>query len=260
MRRKRLAGLMVCVMLFSLFPANALAAEGDGIPVNRAVSLPDSETELSAPTWETSKSKTATNLEKNAEGNYTSRVTLSLPSAGEQLVSDVVLVLDKSSSAYAENQALEMLKSLKNRLDETQAKIRVGVVSFHTRASIANGGKFFDLSTDYDAIRAALKKGEDIKGTNTHAGMLAGKAMLDGDTTVDNSRKYLIFVSDAITYMYGEEPTATAWSYLEDNAWLTRAIPQNWEKKYGSKAAPADWDSWMDDIGEMVGKQGTTYD
>ena len=44
MRRKRLAGLMVCVMLFSLFPANALAAEGGGIPVNRAVSLPAPET------------------------------------------------------------------------------------------------------------------------------------------------------------------------------------------------------------------------
>ena len=133
MRRKRLAGLMVCVMLFSLFPANALAAEGDGIPVNRAVSLPDSETELSAPTWETSKSKTATNLEKNAEGNYTSRVTLSLPSAGEQLVSDVVLVLDKSSSAYAENQALEMLKSLnlKKMMDKSlQTEIFICVALF----------------------------------------------------------------------------------------------------------------------------------
>ena len=218
------------------------------------------EPEPIVPVWETSKSKTATNLEKDAMGDYTSEVTLSLPSAEERLVSDVVLVLDKSSSAYAEEQALEMLKSLKNRLDETQAKIRVGVVSFNTRASIANDGKFFDLAAEYDAIAAALVKGPTVRGTNTHAGLLAGKAMLDEDTQVDNSRKYLIFVSDAITYMYGADPTATAWAYPDGSTWKTVATPKNWEKKYGSDAAPADWDSWMAEIGETIKRQGTAYD
>ncbi len=222
--------------------------------------LPDPGPEPVIPAWETSKSKTATNLEKNAAGDYTSEVTLSLPSAEEQLVSDVVLVLDKSSSAKAEEQARTMLESLKDRLEETQAKIRVGVVSFNTRASIANDGKFFDLATEYDAIAAALPKGSTVRGTNTHAGLLAGKAMLDEDTTVDNSRKYLIFVSDAITYMYGAEPTATAWSYPDGSTWMTVATPKNWEKKYGSDAAPADWDTWMTGIGEKVESQGTAYD
>ena len=222
--------------------------------------LPDPEPEPIVPAWETAKSKTATNLEKDAAGDYTSRVTLSLPSAEERLVSDVVLVLDKSSSADVEDQALAMLESLKNRLDETQAKIRVGVVSFNTRASIANGGEFFDLSTEHDAIAAALAKGPDIRGTNAHAGLLAGKAMLDGDTQVDAGRKYLIFVSDAITYMYGAEPTATAWAYPEGGTWQTTATPKNWEKKYGTDAAPADWDVWMDVIGERVGSQGMAYD
>ena len=66
------------------------------------------------------------------------------------------------------------------------------------------------LSTD--GIKAAIE--QDISsGTNTHAGLLAGKAMLDGDDSVSADRKYLIFVSDGITYMYNAEPTATAWSF-----------------------------------------------
>lgn len=61
------------------------------------------------PEWKVSKSKTATNLVKQSDGTYTSDVTLSLPSAEEQLVSDVVFVLDKSTSAGLEQQALTML-------------------------------------------------------------------------------------------------------------------------------------------------------
>ena len=55
--------------------------------------------------WDVSKSKTATQLDKD----FISDVTLSLPAAEEQLVSDVVLVLDKSTSAALEEQALAMV-------------------------------------------------------------------------------------------------------------------------------------------------------
>lgn len=65
-----------------------------------------------APSWDTSKSKTATNL----NASYESQVTLSLPSSEEALVSDVVFVLDKSTSAALEEQALEMLSNLKAQL------------------------------------------------------------------------------------------------------------------------------------------------
>ena len=55
--------------------------------------------------WDISKSKTATNL----DANYESKVTLSLPSAEEPLVSDIVFVLDKSTSAPLEQRSLNML-------------------------------------------------------------------------------------------------------------------------------------------------------
>ena len=200
--------------------------------------------------WDVSKSKTATNLDENFESD----VTLSLPSAETQLASDVVFVLDKSTSAELEDQALEMLKNLQAQIQETGAKVNVGVVIFNKEAH-KNG--FFDLATEYDKIEAAIKT--DISsGTNTHAGLLAGIDMLESDTSVSDDRKYLIFVSDGITYMYNEEPTAIG---LE-NADKTNifAGPDNWATKYGSNAAPVSWEAYLGDVETQIQLDGDRYD
>lgn len=60
-------------------------------------------------------------------------MTLSLPSAEEALASDVVFVLDKSTSAKMEEQALKMLTALKEQTEKTKAKVKVGVVIFIKR-------------------------------------------------------------------------------------------------------------------------------
>ena len=202
-----------------------------------------------------SKSKTATNLEKQEGGTYTSEVTLSLPSAQEELVTDVVFVLDKSTSAELEEQALKMLEDLKAQITETGAKVKVGVVIFN---KVANVTDFMDLSTEYDKIETAIK--QDISsGTNTHAGLLAGKAMLDEDTSVSADRKYLIFVSDGITYMYNEKPTAIGLQ----NADKTNVFagPDNWTTKYGSNSGPtAGWGSWLVSIKSQIDADGATYE
>ena len=206
-----------------------------------------------APSWDTSKSKTATNL----NASYESQVTLSLPSSEEALVSDVVFVLDKSTSAALEEQALEMLSNLKAQVENTGASVKVGVVIFN---KTANKTDWMDLGTQYEDIEAAITE-EISSGTNTHAGLLAGKAMLDADTSVDASRKYLIFVSDGITYLYNEEPTATAWSWTVDGSTNTWAGPDNWNSKYGSNEAPSvGWEEWLSTIGTQVAAQGITYE
>lgn len=200
--------------------------------------------------WDVSKSKTATNLDENFESD----VTLSLPSAEAQLASDVVFVLDKSTSAELEDQALEMLKNLQAQIQETGAKVNVGVVIFNKEAH-KNG--FFDLATEYDKIEAAIKT--DISsGTNTHAGLLAGIDMLESDTSVSDDRKYLIFVSDGITYMYNEEPTAIG---LE-NADKTNifAGPDNWATKYGNNAAPASWETYLGEVQALIARDGERFD
>ena len=190
--------------------------------------------------WDISKSKTATNL----DANYESKVTLSLPSAEEPLVSDIVFVLDKSTSAQLEQQALDMLGKLKVHVEETGATVKVGVVIFNKVANVANDGKFFNLATEYDGIEAAIK--QEIKsGTNTHAGLLAGKKMLDDDKSVENNRKYLIFVSDGITYMYDKEAKIVPYYWMNDNSPYFSKDPYSWKFKYHNNNAPDDWSVWI---------------
>ena len=80
-----------------------------------------------------SRSKTATVLDKD----YRSTVTLSLPSAEEKLASDVVFVLDKSTSAELEDKALALLADLKKEVAERGVMVKVGVVIFNQAANVA---------------------------------------------------------------------------------------------------------------------------
>ena len=202
--------------------------------------------------WNVSRSKTATALDTST---WTSNVTLSLPSAEEALASDVVFVLDKSTSAKKEAQALDMLTALKEQTAKTGAKVKVGVVIFNKEANVT---QLTDLATGYNTIEDAIKQ-DFSSGTNTHAGLLAGKQLLDEDKEVAANRKYLIVVSDGITYMYNAKPTVTAWSFNADG-WKCRAEPDNWSSKNGNNDPPADWSAWMTEIGKKVADQGTEYE
>ncbi len=150
-----------------------------------------------------SRSKTATVLDKD----YRSTVTLSLPSAEEKLASDVVFVLDKSTSAELEGKALALLADLKEEVRERGVMVKVGVVIFNQAANVAfpltelTEGNYATIA---DAIRETISN-----GSNTHAGLLAGKKMLDGDTAGEPHRKHLIFVSDGVTYQFCKEDDHT---------------------------------------------------
>ena len=203
--------------------------------------------------WDTSKSKTATNLDSNFESD----VTLSLPAAEEQLVSDVVFVLDKSTSTSLEDDALSMLDALQGQIAGTGAKVKVGVVIFNKEANRTL--ELTELTEEtMPKIKAAIKT-DLSSGTNTHAGLLAGKAMLDADTSVDAGRKYLIFVSDGITYMYNAEPTVIGLQNGDKTNIF--AGPDNWNTKYGNSSAPASWENWLGTIGTMLkGDADKNYD
>ena len=240
--KKTFAILMIAMMLMCFMPVAAFGATA--------------QTE----DWDVSKSKEATNL----DGNYESQVTLSLPAAEEQLVSDVVFVLDKSTSTDLEDEALSMLKSLQEQVKNTNAKVKVGVVIFN---KIANVTELKDLETQYDEIEAAIRQ-KISSGTNIHAGILAGKQLLDGDTSVDDSRKYMIFVSDGISYLYckDDDPTkAYTVSVLNggnDGEGSGNCKPceaaECYDIKYGQSYVPEDWNAWMEGLKEKVGV--TTYD
>jgi len=147
-----------------------------------------------------SRSKTATKLDTST---WTSNVTLSLPSAEENLASDVVFVLDGSSSANTDvvKNSLALLESLKDSASDSGAAVNVCVVKFKRQAFKSD---WYDLSKDFDDIKAAMGT-KYSGGTNIHAGLLAGKEALEDHANVLANHKYLILVSDGSTYLYSKD-------------------------------------------------------
>ena len=151
------------------------------------------------PAWDISRSKVATALDENNE----STVTLSLPSAEENLNSDVVFILDGSSSANTAvvKDSLALLEELKTATENSGAAVNVCVVKFKRRAFKSD---WYDLSDSFDAIKNAMET-KYSGGTNIHAGLLAGKEALDQHDGVSADRKYLILISDGSTYLYSKD-------------------------------------------------------
>ena len=151
------------------------------------------------PEWDISRSKVATALNENNE----STVTLSLPSAEENLNSDVVFLLDGSSSADTEvvKKSLELLEELKTATENSGAAVNVCVVKFKRQAFKSD---WYDLSESFDAIKTAMET-KYSGGTNIHAGILAGKEALNEHDDVSADRKYLILISDGSTYLYSKD-------------------------------------------------------
>lgn len=202
--------------------------------------------------WSRSKSKTATNL----DSKFNSTITLSVPSAEVPIATDVVFVLDKSTSADVKKSILDMLSDLQQSIDNSGATVKVGVVAFNKAAKQMLPLTKLTADND-DDIKAAVNS-ELKSGTNLHAGILAGTKMLDEDTSVDNGRKYLILVSDGITYMYNSDPTAIN----SENGDRTSAFagPDIWSVKYGSNEVTESWDSYLGRAKDQIEDDKDRYD
>lgn len=217
------------------------------------------------PTWDHSKDKTATEL----DNNFNSRVTLSLPSAEKELVSDVVFVLDKSSCEEdVTTEALAMLADLGASVKDTGASIKVGAVQFAGRAvvsceltelteeAIAEGG----------AIYSGLKDGKIKSGTNLQAGLLEAQKMLEADKDVEDSRKYVIVITDGLTRQFlAEDGTLMAiYNGLDADGDRVWGSPSGWcvangfvEGVYGIPGG--NWDTYYAAVKANVAKDGNTY-
>lgn len=217
------------------------------------------------PTWDHSKDKTATEL----DNNFNSRVTLSLPSAEKELVSDVVFVLDKSSCKEdVTDNALKMLADLGASVKNTGASIKVGAVQFAGRAvvscelteltdeAIAEGG----------AIHNGLKTQATSDGTNLQAGLLKAQEMLAADTDVEDSRKYVIVITDGLTRQFlAEDGTLMAiYNGLDADGGRVWGSPSSWcvanEFVDGVYGIPGgDWNIYYAAVKANVAKDGNTY-
>lgn len=217
------------------------------------------------PTWDHSKDKTATEL----DNNFNSRVTLSLPSAEKELVSDVVFVLDKSSCEEdVTTEALAMLADLGASVKDTGASIKVGAVQFAGRAVVSC--KLTELTEEAiaegGAIYSGLKDGKIKSGTNLQAGLLEAQKMLEADKDVEDSGKYVIVIADGLTRQFlAEDGTLMAiYNGLDADGGRVWGSPSGWcvangfvDGVYGIPGG--DWDTYYAAVKANVAKDGNTY-
>lgn len=228
--------------------------------------------------WNINVSKTATNLKKDANGDYKTNVTLSVPGVEENLATDVLLVLDSSKCSK------DMLLATVNLLDdlakqaENGANIKVGIVMFKGNAVPF---KTFDSEKSIKEIRDELNSlvvendadGDLTKaavkayiaktcpqimnsGTNIPAGLQLAKNMLAADTSVADSRKYMVFVSDGNTYLFCHE-NADGTGYDYTKAW-SRTGPTT--KQLGGIAEYENWDRDSEAMAQFNYAKGTSHD
>ena len=217
------------------------------------------------PTWDHSKNKTATEFDKD----FNSGVTLSLPSAEKELVSDVVFVLDKSSCKEdVTDNALKMLADLGTSVKNTGAKIKVGAVQFAGRAVVSCG--LTELTEEAIAEGGVIEKGltepKISDGTNLQAGLLEAQKMLAADTDVEDSRKYVIVITDGLTRQFlAEDGTLmTIYNALDADGSRVWGSPSGWctanrfeDGVYGIPGG--DWDTYYEAVKANVAKDGDTY-
>lgn len=202
--------------------------------------------------WQFSKSKTATQL----DSNYQSKVTLSLPSREEELVSDVVFVLDESSAYEAVVDEMDtMLQELAQQVTETGATVNVGFVVFRGDAQTRPLEKLTE--ENISAINEFITTRPETPGSNMMAGLEAARQMLEADTEVADNRKYMIVVSDGITYTWtGEDGVQKGINFANGDAPNTPmlASPDSWDTKYGfnNKYVPANWNQHLQTVEGML--------
>lgn len=209
------------------------------------------ETPVNPTDWEHSKSKTATNL----DANYQSQVTLSLPAAQEQLVSDVVFVLDESSAYDAVVEEMDtMLNNLADHVAKNEAAVKVGVVVFRGNAVT----KDLELLTpdSIDDINAFVRTRPDVGGSNMMAGLQAAEAMLQ-NAPEDDSRKYMILIGDGITYTWsGENGEQLGVNFANADAPTSPmlASPDAFDVKHGNGYLPNDWSKHLNEVSSVMEK------
>ncbi len=190
-KKMSVVSLLVAVFMLLSFVPTTVGAE---------------DTDTTARVWDLSKSKEATNLDSNFE----SRVTLSLPADDYKGNLDVVFVMDGSTSTDASDLAKDATNLLKELTEYKNLNVKVGVVIFGGSVPILytseelmsladeeNITKLTDVITDRSYDSASGRS-----GSNLQAGVKNAQSMLDADTEVENSDKYMILLTDGGARMW----------------------------------------------------------
>ena len=246
---------------------NAFTVEENGNTVTKTCQYCGWKEDYTKQDWNINVSKTATELKKDTKGDYKTDVTLSVPGVEKNLNSDVVFVLDTSDCVGGVMQQVKTLVEKLNALSsEKKVNIKVGVVAFKGSAAAMFGGNLVSVDeavTELNAMIADvaavsekddkeaavlsyLNGGEDFikKGSNLHSGLLAAQKLLDGDKEVDNDRKYLITVTDGLTYYWNDDQGNVYGIYCgtaSENSWGAELVFNQWGPAFGVDTNSGTW-------------------
>lgn len=229
------------------------------------VSYTVQDSTITPPSWDVSKSKTATNL----DANYESDVTLALPAADYERTMDVVFVIDDTHAGSTIFE--DAVDNLLNELAEKDTmNINVGIVAFDAVSrdwlsatsgkqysglvSLKDDGALEALKTavstqlNYDGTGYTMKVG----GTNTEWAVDMAQDMLAKGS---GEEKYLIMFSDLYGYIYRGDLTIDSTTY--SNVPVSKRIGQ-WNQ--GSMSMGIKYDSFTEAHAHQNDEENQTPD
>ena len=268
----------------------------DGKTVTKTCQYCDWTESYTKQDWNIIVSKTATELKKDVKGDYKTNVTLSVPGVEKNLNSDVVFVLDTSDCVRGVmDQVKTLVEKLKALSSEKKVNIKVGVVAFKGSAAAMFDGELVSVDKAVEdlnkmiadvaavntkdekeaAVVKYLNDNEDFikKGSNLHSGLLAAQKLLDGDKEVDNDRKYLITVTDGLTYYWNDDQGNVYGIYCgtaSENPWGAELVFNQWGPAFGvdtnsgtwkisSDSPIKNWDNYIENVRSRITADNDEY-
>lgn len=158
----------------------------------------------------------------------TTTVTLSLPALEYQNEIDIVFVADNSNSTEDGKKFSATVTALFNTILEKNPalSINVGVVKYRGYAtdciSLATAGLNAGLTlwtkATEEIIQTALAMTEEVpgRGSNMHSGLTMANEWLEAHTSVEDSHKYVVFLTDGKSYIWNNDngdPTTYYFQY-----------------------------------------------
>ena len=206
--------------------------------------------------WDVSRSKTASGLTKNSNGDWTTDVTLGLPSATTKQTIDVVLVVDNAfptDNTTAATQAAGLMEQLEEIAKSGTVSVNAGLVISGGYIPVLHQIKLDNIENNITNIKEAIDKSktdwkqqEGRKGSNIQAGVETARQMLAGETSASKENKYLVLISDGGAFSWYENETSVSKFYStatetegKNYYWCN---PWDFQMRYGDGVSSREFD------------------
>lgn len=206
--------------------------------------------------WDVSRSKTASGLTKNSNGDWTTDVTLGLPSATTKQTIDVVLVVDNAfptDNTTAATQAAGLMEQLEEIAKSGTVSINTGLVISGGYIPVLHRIELGSIEDNITNIKEAIdnnktdwKQQEGRKGSNIQAGVETARQMLAGETSASKENKYLVLISDGGAFSWYENGTSVSKFYSTETDpekpnyyWCN---PWDFQMRYGDGVSSREFD------------------